>query len=97
MEIGIGLPNAVPGTSGRQLTDWARAAEEAGFSTLGTIDRTVYPNYEPLTALDRTTSPPGPRSFAPPGRRRAATASRVRWRSPTSRSALTVSVMPTST
>jgi alkanesulfonate monooxygenase SsuD/methylene tetrahydromethanopterin reductase-like flavin-dependent oxidoreductase (luciferase family) len=51
MDIGIGLPNAVPGTSGQDLLNWARAAEEAGFSTLGTIDRIVYPNYEPLTAL----------------------------------------------
>lgn len=51
MEIGIGLPNAVPGTTGQDLLNWARAAEEAGFSTLGTIDRIVYPNYEPLTAL----------------------------------------------
>ena len=51
MEIGIGLPNAVPGTSGDELTDWARAAEDAGFSTLGTIDRIVYGNYEPLIAL----------------------------------------------
>jgi alkanesulfonate monooxygenase SsuD/methylene tetrahydromethanopterin reductase-like flavin-dependent oxidoreductase (luciferase family) len=51
MDIGIGLPNAVPGTSGEDLLNWARAAEEAGFSTLGTIDRIVYPNYEPLSAL----------------------------------------------
>src|SRR6187455_2787955 len=51
MEIGIGLPNAVPGTTGRQLVDWARAAEDAGFSTLGTIDRIVFDNYEPLIAL----------------------------------------------
>jgi alkanesulfonate monooxygenase SsuD/methylene tetrahydromethanopterin reductase-like flavin-dependent oxidoreductase (luciferase family) len=51
MDIGIGLPNAVPGTSGQDLLNWARAAEEAGFSTLGTIDRIVYPNYEPLTVL----------------------------------------------
>src|SRR5919197_2211487 len=51
MEIGIGLPNTVPGTTGDQLTDWARAAEEAGFSSLGTIDRIVFPNYEPVVAL----------------------------------------------
>jgi alkanesulfonate monooxygenase SsuD/methylene tetrahydromethanopterin reductase-like flavin-dependent oxidoreductase (luciferase family) len=51
MEIGIGLPNTVPGTTGGQLTDFARAADDAGFSTLGTIDRIVYPNYEPLVAL----------------------------------------------
>jgi alkanesulfonate monooxygenase SsuD/methylene tetrahydromethanopterin reductase-like flavin-dependent oxidoreductase (luciferase family) len=51
MEIGIGLPNAVPGTTGRELTDWARAAEEAGFSTLGTIDRIVFDSYESIVAL----------------------------------------------
>jgi alkanesulfonate monooxygenase SsuD/methylene tetrahydromethanopterin reductase-like flavin-dependent oxidoreductase (luciferase family) len=51
MEIGIGLPNAVPGTTGAQLRDWAREADAAGFSTLGTIDRIVYGNYDPLVAL----------------------------------------------
>jgi len=51
MELGIGLPNTVPGTTGDQLTDWARAAEDAGFSSLGTIDRIVFPNYEPVVAL----------------------------------------------
>jgi alkanesulfonate monooxygenase SsuD/methylene tetrahydromethanopterin reductase-like flavin-dependent oxidoreductase (luciferase family) len=51
MEVGIGLPNAVPGTTRQNLIDWARAAEGAGFSSLGTIDRIVYPNYEPLIAL----------------------------------------------
>lgn len=51
MEIAIGLPNTVRGATGDQLIDWARAADEAGFSSLGTIDRIVYPNYEPLVAL----------------------------------------------
>ncbi len=51
MEIAIGLPNAVPGTTGRQLTEWARKAEMRGFSSLGTIDRVTYGNYEPLIAL----------------------------------------------
>jgi alkanesulfonate monooxygenase SsuD/methylene tetrahydromethanopterin reductase-like flavin-dependent oxidoreductase (luciferase family) len=51
VDIGIGLPNTVPGTDGRTLIDWARNAEEAGFSTLGTIGRIVYPNYEELIAL----------------------------------------------
>ena len=51
MDIGIGLPSTVPDTEGRTLVDWARAAEEAGFSTLGTIGRLVYPNYEELIAL----------------------------------------------
>lgn len=51
MDVGIGLPNAVPGTTGAQLVEWARRAETRGFSTLGTIDRVRYDNYEPLTAL----------------------------------------------
>jgi alkanesulfonate monooxygenase SsuD/methylene tetrahydromethanopterin reductase-like flavin-dependent oxidoreductase (luciferase family) len=51
MDVGIGLPNAVPGTTGPQLAEWARRAEARGFSTLGTIDRVAYPNLEPLVAL----------------------------------------------
>ncbi|HEV7399985.1 MAG TPA: LLM class flavin-dependent oxidoreductase [Solirubrobacterales bacterium] len=51
MDVAIGLPNAVPGTTGTQLVEWARRAEARGFSSLGTIDRVVYDNYEPLTAL----------------------------------------------
>ena len=51
MDVGIGLPNAVPGTTGPQLTEFARRAEARGFSTLGTIDRVAYGNYEPLIAL----------------------------------------------
>ena len=51
MNIGIGLPNPIPGTSGRTLIDWARRAEERGFSSLATIDRIAYPSYESLIAL----------------------------------------------
>ncbi|HSS42029.1 MAG TPA: LLM class flavin-dependent oxidoreductase [Solirubrobacterales bacterium] len=51
MDVAIGLPNAVPGTTGEQLTEWARRAEARGFSSLGTIDRIAYPNLEPLVAL----------------------------------------------
>lgn len=51
MDVGIALPNAIPGATGAQLTEWARRAEARGFSTLGTIDRIVYDNYEPLVVL----------------------------------------------
>jgi alkanesulfonate monooxygenase SsuD/methylene tetrahydromethanopterin reductase-like flavin-dependent oxidoreductase (luciferase family) len=51
MDVAIGLPNAVPETSGTDLVEWARRAEARGFSSLGTIDRIVYGNYEPLLAL----------------------------------------------
>jgi alkanesulfonate monooxygenase SsuD/methylene tetrahydromethanopterin reductase-like flavin-dependent oxidoreductase (luciferase family) len=33
------------------IVEWARRAEQAGFSSLGTIGRLVYPNYESLVAL----------------------------------------------
>ena len=51
MDLGIGLPNSVPGTEGKALTDWADRAEQAGFSTLGTIGRLVYDSYAELLAL----------------------------------------------
>jgi alkanesulfonate monooxygenase SsuD/methylene tetrahydromethanopterin reductase-like flavin-dependent oxidoreductase (luciferase family) len=51
VDIGIGLPSTIPDTEGRTLVDWARTAEQAGFSTLGTIGRLVYPNYEEFVAL----------------------------------------------
>jgi alkanesulfonate monooxygenase SsuD/methylene tetrahydromethanopterin reductase-like flavin-dependent oxidoreductase (luciferase family) len=51
MEIGICLPGAIPGTTGKQLLDWASRAEELGFASLGSLDRIVYDNYEPLVAF----------------------------------------------
>ena len=51
MKIGIGIPNAVPGTSGGLLLDWARRAEDRGFSGLATIDRVIYPSYDSLAVL----------------------------------------------
>jgi alkanesulfonate monooxygenase SsuD/methylene tetrahydromethanopterin reductase-like flavin-dependent oxidoreductase (luciferase family) len=51
MDIGIGLPATIPGVTGEELTEWARRADQTSLSSLGTIDRIVYPNYEPLVAL----------------------------------------------
>ncbi len=51
MDIGIGLPNAVRGVDRRGIVDWAQRAEQAGFSSVGTIDRIVYPSYESLISL----------------------------------------------
>ena len=51
MDIGVGLPNGMLGADRRGIVDWARRAEEAGFSSLGTIDRLAYPAFEPLTTL----------------------------------------------
>src|SRR5687767_8572664 len=51
MDIGIGLPSTIPGVSGRRVLEWARAAEKAGFSSLGTLDRLVYGNLEAVPTL----------------------------------------------
>jgi alkanesulfonate monooxygenase SsuD/methylene tetrahydromethanopterin reductase-like flavin-dependent oxidoreductase (luciferase family) len=51
MEVAVGLPNAVPSTTGKQLVDFAREAEARGFPSLGTLDRIVYPSYDPFVAL----------------------------------------------
>ena len=51
MRIGIGLPNTTPGATGELLLEWAKRAEELGFSTLGTIDRIAYSNFDSFVAL----------------------------------------------
>ena len=51
MDVGIGLPTTIRGVEREPLLDWARRAEARGFSSVGTIDRLVYANYEPLIAL----------------------------------------------
>ncbi|HEV1996944.1 MAG TPA: LLM class flavin-dependent oxidoreductase [Candidatus Dormibacteraeota bacterium] len=51
MEIGVGIPTTVVGATGKQIRDWARRAEELGFSTLAAIGRVAYPTYDSLIAL----------------------------------------------
>ena len=51
MNIGIGLPSTIPGIPGRLILQWASAAEQAGFSSLGTLDRVVYGNLETVPVL----------------------------------------------
>jgi alkanesulfonate monooxygenase SsuD/methylene tetrahydromethanopterin reductase-like flavin-dependent oxidoreductase (luciferase family) len=51
MDIGIGLPATIPWTRGSLILDWARRADSGPFSSLGILDRLVYPNYEPLITL----------------------------------------------
>lgn len=49
MDIGIGIPNTVPGVTADELLEWARRADAAGFSSLATIGAVSYPGYEELT------------------------------------------------
>lgn len=51
MEIGVGLPNAIQGTAGSQLLDWATRAERAGFSSVASIGAVSYPSHEELTVF----------------------------------------------
>jgi alkanesulfonate monooxygenase SsuD/methylene tetrahydromethanopterin reductase-like flavin-dependent oxidoreductase (luciferase family) len=51
MEIGIGLPTQVADVEGKTVIEWAKRAEAAGFVSLGTVGRLVYPNYDDLIAL----------------------------------------------
>jgi alkanesulfonate monooxygenase SsuD/methylene tetrahydromethanopterin reductase-like flavin-dependent oxidoreductase (luciferase family) len=51
MDVGIGLPATIPGTSGSLVLDWAGRTDSGPFSRLGIIDRLVYTKYEPLVTL----------------------------------------------
>ena len=51
MDVGIGIPNSIPGTSGPSMLEWARRAESAGFSTLASIGALSYPSHEELTVF----------------------------------------------
>lgn len=51
MKIGIGLPNTIPGVQGRTLVEWAKQAEAAGFHTLSTIGRVIFPTHDELISL----------------------------------------------
>lgn len=55
MQVGIGLPGTIPGVKGEFILDWAKLAEVGPFSSLGVLDRLVFPNYEPLTMLAAVT------------------------------------------
>jgi alkanesulfonate monooxygenase SsuD/methylene tetrahydromethanopterin reductase-like flavin-dependent oxidoreductase (luciferase family) len=51
MDVGIGLPNTIPGTDGRLVVEWARRADQGPFSTLGVLDRLAYDSIDPFAAL----------------------------------------------
>jgi alkanesulfonate monooxygenase SsuD/methylene tetrahydromethanopterin reductase-like flavin-dependent oxidoreductase (luciferase family) len=52
VKLGIGLPNTLPMETDRDLMlAWARLADQAGFHTLGTIDKPAYDSWDPLVTL----------------------------------------------
>jgi alkanesulfonate monooxygenase SsuD/methylene tetrahydromethanopterin reductase-like flavin-dependent oxidoreductase (luciferase family) len=51
MKISVGMPATVPGSTTASLMEWARRADAGPFTSLGVIDRLVYPSFEPLVML----------------------------------------------
>ena len=51
MNVGIGLPTAIPGAAPELVPEWAARAESGGFSSLGVVERPRYPALDPMTAL----------------------------------------------
>lgn len=51
MKIGIGHPGTIPGVKGQLILDWARRADAGPFSSLGSLDRLVYTNFDTLITL----------------------------------------------
>lgn len=51
MKIGIGQPGTIPGVKGQLILDWAKRADAGPFSSLASLDRLVYPNYDALISL----------------------------------------------
>lgn len=51
LNVGIGLPNAVPGTSASFQVEWAQKADSGPFSSVGVVDRVVYECHDPLATL----------------------------------------------
>jgi len=51
MKIGIGHPGTIPGVQGQLILEWARRADANPFSSLGSLDRLVFPNYDSLITL----------------------------------------------
>ncbi|HXJ66312.1 MAG TPA: LLM class flavin-dependent oxidoreductase [Actinomycetota bacterium] len=52
MKIGIGLPNTTtPAATGKLIVEWAKRAEERGFSSLATIDRIAFHSHDTFAVL----------------------------------------------
>lgn len=51
MQVGVGLPNTVPGVNGHLMIGWARRADQGPFSSLGVLDRITYDSFDPLATL----------------------------------------------
>lgn len=51
MQVGVGLPNTIPGTDGELLLRWIHQADEGPFNSVGVFDRLAYDSHDPLATL----------------------------------------------
>jgi alkanesulfonate monooxygenase SsuD/methylene tetrahydromethanopterin reductase-like flavin-dependent oxidoreductase (luciferase family) len=51
IRVGIGLPNTLRDAGRDLVLEWARRADAGPFSSLGVLDRLVYPSLDPLVSL----------------------------------------------
>lgn len=51
MDVGVGLPAALPDADFTAIPAWASRAEAAGLSSVAALDRVVYGNADPLLSL----------------------------------------------
>lgn len=50
-DVGVLVPNTVPGCTGENVLTWARVADEGPFSSIGSADRYVYVNHEIMMSM----------------------------------------------
>lgn len=58
MEVGIGLPTQIRDMDAAITPQWASRAEDAGFSSLGSVGRIAYPGVMDTVALAGAEPPP---------------------------------------
>lgn len=51
IQVGVHLPANQPDASGADIIEWARRAEQLGFSSIGAAERFTYATYDALTCL----------------------------------------------
>ncbi|MBV9000573.1 MAG: LLM class flavin-dependent oxidoreductase [Solirubrobacterales bacterium] len=51
MQVGVGLPNMLPGAAKDLLLQWARSADEGPFSTLAAMDRLHFDSLDAISVL----------------------------------------------
>lgn len=49
--VGVHLPHGVPGVAGSTIVEWARRADELGFSSIGVAERLVYDSADAVVSL----------------------------------------------